>query len=385
MSEYYPHVSRPAKGPRAFREITEVTSQSQAAILLLLARQLRGDDEALEARARAARTRSLVAPLDLPGPAAFPVPQLRPSQKLLSASDVRTRARKRFAFSPKAPLTDLARSYTAAAKRLYAQATVDSAAELMEMCLAHPRQLVRVAAAYAYYPLTSDPARCIQHLARGLRSRDRLEKELAATTLSRVQPEHPSLRALARRSRRPGRRRRAHTLTLVHGTWASTAEWYHPPAGTFFKFIKPLRPDLYSGSDYFAWSGGYSDAARDTGAVELKSWVTAHNEDGLDIMGHSHGANVIMRATQLGMTAGKVVLLSCPVHVNKYLPDFARVTKPVWSVRVKLDLVILADRGGQRFTHPDINEVILPIWFDHSASHDPQVWKDHKVAQKIGL
>ena len=71
--------------------------------------------------------------------------------------------------------------------------------------------------------------------------------------------------------------------------------------------------------------------------------MDGHNEAGLDIMGHSHGANVILRATQQGMVAGKVVLLSCPVHVHKYFPNFANLKRPVYSVRVKMDLVILAD------------------------------------------
>ena len=59
-----------------------------------------------------------------------------------------------------------------------------------------------------------------------------------------------------------------------------------------------------------------------------------------------------------------------PVHVPKYLPNFSQVSKVV-SIRVRADLVILADRGGQRF-HPKITEHVLPIWFDHSAPHDPR-------------
>ena len=85
-----------------------------------------------------------------------------------------------------------------------------------------------------------------------------------------------------------------------------------------------------------------------------------------------------MQATKFGLQAGKVVLLSCPVHVHKYLPDFAQVLSVV-SIRVHLDLVILADRGGQRFHHPQIQENVLSIWFDHGASHKPQVWQQHNV------
>jgi hypothetical protein len=121
------------------------------------------------------------------------------------------------------------------------------------------------------------------------------------------------------------------------------------------------------------------------GATELQQWVADHHESGLDIMGHSHGANVILKATQQGLQAGKVILLSCPVHADQYFPDFNRVKTPVYSVRVHMDLVILADAGGQRFRHPKIKEIVLPIWFDHGASHDPRVWQDHDVAQKTNL
>jgi hypothetical protein len=254
----------------------------------------------------------------------------------------------------------------------------------MQMCLAHPHALVRIAAAHAYLPLTDDVARCIRILAAGVKSSDLLERDLAATALSRAQPEHPALRTLNRRRPRVRRvRRRPQTLLLVHGTWASDSEWYQP-GGSFHSFIKPQRADLYDQPDFFHWSGGYSDGARDQGAADLVQWVNDRNESGLDVMAHSHGANVLMKATTLGLTATKLILLSCPVHVNKYLPDFTKVQKVV-SVRVKLDLVILADRGGQKFTHPDIKENVLPVWFDHGATHDPSVWTKHGVAAKIGL
>ena len=78
-------------------------------------------------------------------------------------------------------------------------------------------------------------------------------------------------------------------------------------------------------------------------------------------------------------------LLSCPVHVDKYFPKFSNVQKPVYSVRVKLDLVIAADRGGQKFKDPNITEIVLPIWFDHSASHSPSAWQKHGVAARVGI
>jgi len=51
----------------------------------------------------------------------------------------------------------------------------------------------------------------------------------------------------------------------------------------------------------------------------------------------------------------------------------------VISIRVHLDLVILADGGGQRFYDPRIEEHVLPLWFDHSLSRDPATWRQYNV------
>jgi pimeloyl-ACP methyl ester carboxylesterase len=141
-----------------------------------------------------------------------------------------------------------------------------------------------------------------------------------------------------------------------------------------------VRPDLYSAADLFSWTGGYSDAARARAAVDLLDWVTQRNLNGLDLVSHSHGGSVAMVATNGGLDIGELVLLSCPAHIPKYVPSFSRVGKIV-SVHVHMDLVILADGGGQRFNIPQIQEHVLPIWFDHSATHEPNVWQQYKIPQ----
>jgi hypothetical protein len=356
----------------------------------MLGRQLRGDDTALVARAMAAGIETAVEPIPQDDLAEFPVPILRPTGERLGVRRISTDLTGRFGSAlTKARIGEgetkaLRRSLPGLAERLYQEPTLETAAQLLEASLRHSNELVRVSAASSYFEISTQPKRLIKILAGGTRSEDSLVRNVAATALARVAPEHPRLRALIRSSPTKTSKKPSHTSLLVHGTFARTSSWWQP-GGDFHNYVlNNVRPDLYSAADRFEWSGGYSDAARALSATELRDWVDAHGLSGLDTFGHSHGANVAMLATQNGLTAGTLVLMSCPVHVPKYIADFTRVTRVV-SVHVHLDLVILADRGGQRFNHPNIEEHVLPVWFDHSATHDPGIWRRHGVKALLGL
>ena len=379
MAEY---VDQPIPGPEAFRQTGTAAVESQAALLLLLGRQLRGDDQALAVRADAADMSGVIEALPADDLAQFPVPSLGPSRERVSVALVETRLAERYgarivrhATIPQEKRADVLGDL---AQTLFESPQPITAAQLMEASLRSPDELTRVAAAAAYFELSTRPKRLLSVLLRGTRSEDTLVQSVAATALARVAPEHARLRQMTRAKTVTSGGEASHSALLVHGTFARNDEWWQP-GGSFHGYLKNnVRPDLYAAADRFEWSGGYSDAARDLGARDLRTWVEDRNLQGLDLFGHSHGANVIMQAAKFGLSAGELVLLSCPVHVPKYLPDFARTTKVV-SIRVHLDLVILADFGGQRFRHPQIHENILPIWFDHGASHNPQVWRDNNV------
>lgn len=377
------YVTRPVPGPEAFRQTGRAAVESQAALLLLLGRQLRGDDQAVRARAMAVGREGEVEILPAEDEAEFPVPRLRATSDRVRVADAeRGLARYGRLFARKAPIAlgtlQLQEALGEIAEGVFAAPDSGGAAQLMEACLRHSDELVRVAAAASYFELSTEPQRLVKILAQGTRSRDPLVRDVAATALARVAPEHSRLRQMTK----PGGPRLggepSHTAMLIHGTFARTHEWWQP-GGSFHGYLKNgARPDLYDANDRFDWSGGYSDAARDIGAHDLREWVEQRALEGLDLFGHSHGANVTMQATKFGLNAGRLFLLSCPVHVHKYMPDFSHITGVV-SIRVHLDLVILADRGGQLFLHPEIQENVLPIWFDHGASHDPQVWQQNNV------
>jgi hypothetical protein len=383
-------VEHPISGRECFKRTGDAAAQSQAALLLLLGRQLRGDDSSLVARAAATGTEGFVDPVPEEDLAVFEVPRLRPTRERFGVRRMKTNLRERFG----SPIADtpvgageakrLRAALSELAEELYKDPDPAIAAQLMEAALQHPHELTRVAAASSYFELSTRPKRLISILVEGTKSEDELVREVAATALARVAPENTSLRALMKGARSATTRKPSRTSLLVHGTFAKNGDWWQP-GGDFHEFIlKRVRPDLYGAADRFDWSGGYSDSARSLAAAELSDWVEARGLAGLDIFAHSHGANVAMLASQSGLNIGTLVLLSCPVHIHKYAPNPANIARTV-SVRVRLDLVILADRGGQRFNHPDIEEHVLPVWFNHSATHERKVWKKHKVKAMLGL
>ena len=382
-------VKRPVPGPKAFRASDHASLLSQAALLLLLGVKLRGDDTALRARSAAMRSEKLMAAIPEEDLAFLsPPPLQRYAGERIAGERVRERLAKRygsrFLAKPlgKEQMPKFLERLPGLVARLYQEPTPLTAAALLEACLRHPDELLRVAAATSYFELSAEPRRLLKVIRGGMYSRDELVRDVAATALARIAPQHRALSELTKRSATATGSESSHTSLLIHGTWARHSAWWQPN-GEFHSYLKTqVRPDLYKAHDRFEWSGGWSDAARALGAVDLHTWIDSHGLNGLDLFTHSHGGSVAMLASQAGLNIGELVLLSCPVYIPKYLPDFTRVTKVV-SIRVHLDLVILADGGGQRFQHPNIQENVLPVWFDHSATHDPDIWQQYSVPSML--
>ena len=381
----------PVAGPDAFRDMSKPDYVlSQAATLLLIGAHLRGDPVATETEAgptaRALSRPRAGAPAGVPASdlrqLGFPrliagAPRFRPEtlQRAAGVRFVGTRA----AVPSRGDQQTASTAVRQAANTFYRDTSHESAGALLEVALRHPSELVRVTAAASYVPITTDPRPALAILEQGVRSRDALTRDVAATALGRVDPRNPALAPLLEPRRRRSRMRPSHTSLLVHGTWARTQPWWQPPNGNFWSYYRAqVDPTLYGVGDRCEWSGDYSDAGRAVAGDALHTWVDAHNLDGLDLIGHSHGGSVIMLANHAGTHVNRMILLSCPVHWPKYTPDFMRVARVI-SIRVHLDLVILVDGGGQRFNHPQIEEHVLPLWFNHSLSHDPGTWQQNNV------
>jgi hypothetical protein len=85
-----------------------------------------------------------------------------------------------------------------------------------------------------------------------------------------------------------------------------------------------------------------------------------------------------MKATSLGAAFGHVLLLNCPVRPSYVFREGSAITAR--SVRTCFDLVILADRAGQRFPpRSGIVEQYLPSWYGHSGTTDPKTWHRHDI------
>ncbi|HME12821.1 MAG TPA: hypothetical protein VKF79_08175 [Candidatus Acidoferrum sp.] len=381
----YSNIEKPIRGPYCFADSDDASILSQAAVLLATGATLRGDDAALEARATAAGLDS--APEVVPREDAdiFPVPRVTAGiAGRQNTAQTRVGIELRYGRSVletdnseklhKAVIPDLA-------ERHYRQPSIQTASELMEASLVNDAEIVRVAAASAYFELSAEPERLLNILAEGTHSDDELTREVAATALANVSPTHPALQ-MFREEAGAGAAAAGATTLMIHGTWAANERWWQSN-GVFFDYIlNNVRTDLYNHSDRFGWSGVYSDAARLQASQDLIAWMASHNEEQPDMITHSHGGSVAFLATQAGQTTGELVLLSCPVHLPKYLPDFTKIRKTV-SIRVHLDLVLLADRSGQKFSLAQIQENVLPIWFDHSKTHDPATWQRYNVESML--
>lgn len=362
-------VTQPPSGLEAFKRTDDAAVLTQAAVLLIIDQQLRGD---------ATKVPDVLPEDDL---AVIGVPKLSALGGRVDSQRIRISLANRFGTSATArvpeedDVTWRPDTFAKLAADHWEKATASSATNLMEACLRHPHEIIRVAAAAAYHEWSSEPRRLASVLEEGTRSADLLTRELAAIALAQLNPNDARLSDFRGSSGRAAGAGTGHTAMLVHGTFALGARWWQPNGDFHSYLLKEVRTDLYGASDRFAWSGGYSDPARALAADDLLRWISSHNEQGLDLFTHSHGGSVAMLATTKGVQIGELVVLSCPVHIPKYEPDFSRVKKVV-SIRVRMDLIILLDRGGQKFKHPQIQENILPLWFDHTATHNPDVWKN---------
>ncbi len=265
------------------------------------------------------------------------------------------------------------------AEQISSEPNLQDIAKLAVISYVHPDPLIRITAAPLLIVLTDGNKEALEKLRRGTKHKDDRLSLLAATLLARFSANDPALDQPAGGCKPcpPGREEEPKTTIVVHGTWANDQSWWKN-GYPFFEYMEHDVPmdDLFLGDDPFAWSGNWSDNAREQAAEKLATWVTDHNEDCLNIVAHSHGANVGF-LTSNSVQFGRMILLSTPAHPHLYSP---KNYKSLFSVRVHLDLVVLADGGGNKFpgNWSELKERYIG-WFNHSSTHYARRWENKDV------
>lgn len=249
--------------------------------------------------------------------------------------------------------------------------------------------IARCCAAYGYWQATRSAA-AFPILENAVSSDDDDERLVAAHCLAKADSKRVrDLQGTAADDRAPTatRKLRSSMTVIVHGTFAKDSTWYSP-GGDFHSYIKEhVYPDVYSGRDYFFWSGRYSrtDAGLrriwKTAANKLVSWLNAHPARKLRLIAHSHGNNVVNMATKQ-IEACSLIQLSPPVRAWN-LPHMDNVSSGrLFNIHSTLDVVVMIDGGAQDYSGTAVaaNETTRIISrYGHTDSHVPKRWKKKKI------
>lgn len=371
MAEY--REATPIAGPEAFESIGRNAELSQAAIVLSAGAAVGGRHD-----------RS-----DQPGALALPLGLRQISREhhfsMGEATagldlDMRTHLDDRALRLP-------ASASTALTRRLIDRPTAPTAAALIEANLHSESTLVRTSAALAALDTTGPRDDVLDLLLEGARSRDDLTREIGRIGVARVAPQHAVLRRLVIQSGPQAGVAEAAAggaAVLTHGTFSANTKWWRP-GGSMFNYLDALVPALNFHDPSFRWSGQYSDGARRLAAQQLVEWTAASGMQTPDVFAHSHGGTVANLATRRGLKINRLVLMGWPVHAE-WFPDFAKVRKVI-DIRVHMDLVILADRGGQNYTPPAAAraKVVSHVngWFKHNDTNTPEYWDRYELSKVL--
>ena len=253
--------------------------------------------------------------------------------------------------------------------------------------------VARCCAAYAYWLATGADA-AIPVLDNAIDSEDEEERLVGAHCLAKVKPSRVrKLHGTAEddRPQTPINPLQNSMTVIIHGTFAKDADWYKP-GGDFHTYVKGhVYPDVYSGDDFFFWSGRYArtDAGLATiwrqAANKLVSWCASHPAQTLRLIAHSHGNNVVNMATPRIPTC-TLIQLSPPVR-DWNLPDMSTVSSSrFFNIHSRIDLVVKIDGGAQDYRGTSVasRESTKVIGtFGHGASHDAKKWSKKNVPQLV--
>ncbi|WP_141214470.1 hypothetical protein [Rhodococcus sp. 06-1474-1B] len=176
------------------------------------------------------------------------------------------------------------------------------------------------------------------------------------------------------------------TSTIVHGTFAWGSNWWRP-GGEFHEYLSTeLSVGMYSKyGSAFDWNGALLQSRRNLAAKKLKAWSVENTGGAVKkLFSHSYGGEVSSIAIADGLSVDKLILLSAPA--TDIVQKIAENGQNILDVRVRFDPVLASLRilrrgiGGKQLKN--VTKVDVG-WGWHSATHDPEVWRVHKIDAQI--
>jgi pimeloyl-ACP methyl ester carboxylesterase len=170
---------------------------------------------------------------------------------------------------------------------------------------------------------------------------------------------------------------------IVHGTFAWSKNWWLT-GGDFHTYVlQEVRSDLFSGYNAPQWNGAYQKKSREIAAERLAGWAADTIGSSLNtVFAHSYGGTIALNATAHGLVIKELVLLSTPAEHARV--EWRNIGRAV-SLRIHMDIFLLAARRPQLFTE-NVEEHYIPHWFwNHSDSHDPALWRSERSPEVLGL
>ena len=175
---------------------------------------------------------------------------------------------------------------------------------------------------------------------------------------------------------------------IVHGTFAATSTWWQE-GSDFWSHVNSFTHNVYNGPDPFFWTGNNHHSDRVRGAHDLVSWCRNHSSGNIDIIAHSHGGNVCLYASSLGLKIRKLILLGTPIRLE-YLPALENIGK-IHNIFSTGDLVqkpgTFPNRRSEGRTLSDSLHIVNHRAEDdghgnnpgHSELHEPATWNASRL------
>ena len=118
---------------------------------------------------------------------------------------------------------------------------------------------------------------------------------------------------------------------IIPGTWSIQANW-HNPEGKFFTSLEENAQKYNKNTCTYLWPGKNSHQSRVLAAQGLAKLIESYPKNlAINIIAHSHGANVAMLASQILSKKNRIIqnliTLGVPVDTQNYAPSLDVIKK----------------------------------------------------------